>query len=118
MVHALWVDGRVGLWAEEDSATASPARGRHHPFAVGRLDLDGDTAVSAVRRLRLPTRDRRPEVSPGDGAATRLIHTIGGIDVTQAAETLRPGMRVRAVWKDDKPTGTLEDILHFEPISE
>jgi len=50
-----------------------------------------------------------------DGASTRLIHTIGGIDVTQAAETLRPGMKVRAVWKDDKPTGTLEDILHFEP---
>ena len=25
-----------------------------------------------------------------DGAATRLIHTIGGIDVEKAAETLRP----------------------------
>jgi len=50
-----------------------------------------------------------------DGAATRLIHTIGGIDVAKAAETLRPGMKVRAVWKDDKPTGTLEDVLHFEP---
>ncbi|HEY4409800.1 MAG TPA: Zn-ribbon domain-containing OB-fold protein, partial [Acidimicrobiia bacterium] len=51
-----------------------------------------------------------------DGAATRLVHTIGGIDVDKAADTLRPGMKVRAVWKDDKPTGTLEDILHFEPL--
>lgn len=50
-----------------------------------------------------------------DGAATRLIHTIGGIDVAKAADTLQPGMKVRAVWKDDKPTGTLEDVLHFEP---
>ncbi|MGH9282382.1 MAG: Zn-ribbon domain-containing OB-fold protein [Acidimicrobiales bacterium] len=50
-----------------------------------------------------------------DGAATRLIHTVGGIDVEKADTTLRPGMPVRAVWKDDKPTGTLQDILHFEP---
>ena len=50
-----------------------------------------------------------------DGASTRLIHTIGGVDVDKAADLLRPGMKVRAVWKDDKPTGTLEDVVHFEP---
>ncbi|MGI5244010.1 SNF2-related protein [Dactylosporangium sp. CA-139066] len=71
VVHALWVEGRVGLWAEGDPADAA-VRGRRHPFALGRLDLDGDTAVHAERRLRLPTRDRRPEASPGDGAATKL----------------------------------------------
>lgn len=53
-----------------------------------------------------------------DGTVTKLIHCVGGIDVETATTTLTPGMRVRAVWRDDKPTGTLEDILHFEPISE
>ncbi|HEX4108335.1 MAG TPA: OB-fold domain-containing protein [Solirubrobacteraceae bacterium] len=52
-----------------------------------------------------------------DGSNTRLIHAIGGIDPMQAPEKLRCGMRVRAVWNDDAaPTGTLEDIKHFEVI--
>jgi uncharacterized OB-fold protein len=51
-----------------------------------------------------------------DGAATRLIHVVGGIDVEQAHETLRPGMRVRAAWNPDSHTGTLADIDHFEPV--
>jgi uncharacterized protein len=51
-----------------------------------------------------------------DGAATRLIHTVGGIDVDEAIEKIRPGTAVRAVWKDGEPKGTLEDILYFEPI--
>lgn len=54
-----------------------------------------------------------------DGSATRLIHTIGGIDVEEAKERLRIGTKVRAVWKEtDRPTGTLEDIDHFEPVFE
>jgi len=53
-----------------------------------------------------------------DGAATRLIHTIGGIDVDEAVEKIHPGTPVRAVWKDGEPKGTLEDILYFEPIFE
>lgn len=51
-----------------------------------------------------------------DGASTRLIHAIGGIDVEKATETLSPGTPVRAVWKDGEPIGSLEDILYFEPI--
>lgn len=51
-----------------------------------------------------------------DGAATRLIHTIGGVAADEAPERLGPGTRVRAVWKDGEPTGTLEDIEHFEVI--
>jgi uncharacterized OB-fold protein len=51
-----------------------------------------------------------------DGAATRLIHTVGGIEVEDAMERLHPGTAVRAVWKDGEPVGTLEDILYFEPI--
>jgi hypothetical protein len=53
-----------------------------------------------------------------DGAATRLIHTIGGIDVEEAKERLRTGMKVKAVWKDAEPTGSLEDIEYFEPVFE
>ena len=53
-----------------------------------------------------------------DGAATRLIHVIGGIDVEEAKERLRTGMKVKAVWKDAEPTGSLEDIDYFEPIFE
>jgi uncharacterized OB-fold protein len=52
-----------------------------------------------------------------DGSATRLIHSIGGIDVEEARARLRPGTRVRAVWKEaDEIQGTLADIRYFEPI--
>ncbi|QEC46496.1 hypothetical protein FSW04_02145 [Baekduia soli] len=50
-----------------------------------------------------------------DGASTKLIHMLSGVDIDTAPQTLRPGARVRAVWNDDAdPTGTLQDILHFE----
>jgi uncharacterized protein len=51
-----------------------------------------------------------------DGAATRLIHVLGEIDVASAHETLRPGMRVRAVWSETSRTGTLADIDYFAPV--
>ena len=52
-----------------------------------------------------------------DGAATRLIHALGGIDVEVARAKLKPGMRVRAVWRDrSEAQGTLNDIEHFELI--
>ncbi len=54
-----------------------------------------------------------------DGSATRLIHTVGGIDVATAAERLTIGMPVKAVWKDVADCrGTLDDIDHFEPVDE
>jgi uncharacterized OB-fold protein len=53
-----------------------------------------------------------------DGSATRLIHTIGGLSADEAVERLAPGTRVRAVWGDGEPTGSLEDIDHFEVIDE
>jgi uncharacterized OB-fold protein len=53
-----------------------------------------------------------------DGAATRLIHTIGNIDADVAKDRLQPGTRVRAVWRDGEPSGTLEDIDYFEVIDE
>jgi uncharacterized OB-fold protein len=52
-----------------------------------------------------------------DGTATRLIHNVGGFDITRAEELLQIGTRVRAVWKDISPgSGTLDDIAYFEPI--
>ncbi len=54
-----------------------------------------------------------------DGSATRLIHSIDGIDVEQASELLSVGMPVRAVWRPvDERNGTLNDIHYFEPIAE
>lgn len=52
-----------------------------------------------------------------EGSATRMIHTLGGIDMSRATELLDVGMRVRAVWKaPDERNGTLDDIDYFEPI--
>ena len=52
-----------------------------------------------------------------DGAVTRLIHSIKGIDMAQASKLVKPGTRVRAVWSDQR-TGSLSDISHFEPIAD
>lgn len=52
-----------------------------------------------------------------DGAVTRLIHSIKGIDMSRAADLVRPGTRVRAVWSESR-TGSLSDISHFEPMPE
>jgi uncharacterized protein len=51
-----------------------------------------------------------------DGALTRLIHNIAGIDMSRAKELVKPGTRVRAVWRDGEQTGSLADISHFEVI--
>ncbi len=51
-----------------------------------------------------------------DGALTRLIHNIAGIDMSRAKELVKPGTRVRAVWRDSEPTGSMADISHFEVI--
>jgi uncharacterized OB-fold protein len=52
-----------------------------------------------------------------DGTATRLIHSVGGIDIATAEEALEIGTRVKAVWRDQTPgIGSLEDIEYFEPV--
>lgn len=54
-----------------------------------------------------------------DGSATRLIHNIGGFDITKAKEILSIGMKVKAVWRPlDQCKGTLDDIEYFQPIFE
>jgi uncharacterized OB-fold protein len=50
-----------------------------------------------------------------DGASTRLIHNIAGLDMSKAKELVKPGTRVRAVWRETR-TGSLDDISHFEVI--
>lgn len=50
-----------------------------------------------------------------DGALTRLIHNVAGIDMSRAKELVKPGTRVRAVWREER-TGSLDDISHFEVI--
>lgn len=50
-----------------------------------------------------------------DGASTRLIHMVGGVDAESAKTLAAPGARVRAVWSD-RHTGSLADIEYFELI--
>lgn len=52
-----------------------------------------------------------------DGAATKIIHVLDGIDIAAAPRTLKPGMRVKAVWKPERK-GSLSDIDHFELITQ
>lgn len=53
-----------------------------------------------------------------DGTDTLLMHFIGGVDLEnmdEARARVKKGLRVRAVWKDER-SGEITDILHFEPI--
>jgi len=52
-----------------------------------------------------------------DGAATKIIHVLDGVDVATAPQWLKPGMRVKAVWKPERK-GSLSDIDHFELIEQ
>jgi uncharacterized OB-fold protein len=52
-----------------------------------------------------------------DGSATRLIHNVAGFDMTRAKDLVKPGTRVRAVWRETR-TGSLDDISHFEIIGD
>lgn len=52
-----------------------------------------------------------------DGASTRLIHNVAGFDLSRAKELVKPGTRVRAVWREER-TGSLDDISHFEIIDD
>lgn len=51
-----------------------------------------------------------------DGASTRLIHMIEIESLEWAKENVKPGSRVRAIWKDGEREGSLRDIDRFELI--
>jgi uncharacterized OB-fold protein len=53
-----------------------------------------------------------------DGASTRLIHMIDIDDVESAKQRIKPGTRVRAVWREGEREGSLRDIERFEVIDE
>lgn len=50
-----------------------------------------------------------------DGASTKIIHVLDGVDIPSAPKMLKPGMRVKAVWKETR-RGSLDDISHFELV--
>lgn len=86
-----------------------PDTGRLQAFSVIHMEFVGQTRKPPYVYAEIVL----------DGSATRLIHTVGGFDVSTAQEALRVGMPVRAVWKEDHDArGTLDDIDYFEPISE
>jgi hypothetical protein len=47
-----------------------------------------------------------------DGASTKIIHILDGVDIASVPKTIKPGMRVKAVWKAER-RGSLSDISHF-----
>ena len=51
-----------------------------------------------------------------DGASTRLIHMIDIDDVEAAKTQIKPGTRVRAVWREGEREGSLRDIERFVVI--
>lgn len=65
-------------------------------------------------RFSFPNQPAEPPYSVGlihlDGADTYYQHLIGEIE----PEQIRAGMRVEAVWNDQRK-GTLRDILYFRP---
>ena len=52
-----------------------------------------------------------------EGAGVGFLHFVGGIDLTDieaAARRLRPGLSLRAVWREERQ-GRITDIEHFAP---
>ena len=52
-----------------------------------------------------------------DGADCSLLHLIGGFDLSSqdsVAERISHGIRVKAVWKEER-VGSILDIMHFQP---
>jgi len=53
-----------------------------------------------------------------DGADCHFLHLVGGIDLADqkaAGDKIRRGMRVKAVWRDER-CGHMTDILYFKPL--
>jgi len=83
--------------------------GRLHAFSVIHMEFVGQTRKPPYVYAEIVL----------DGASTRLIHNVAGIDMSTAQRDLKIGMPVRAVWKpEDERNGTLDDIDYFEPIGD
>ncbi|WP_432827841.1 DEAD/DEAH box helicase [Dactylosporangium sp. CA-092794] len=99
VVHALWVEGRLGLWAEDPSLPQPARPGRRHPFAVTGLDLDGDAGTPVTRTLVLPSRGGRPEPSPAAALPPATGRT-----------TLRPWTVATVEYRPDDAIGLLRGL--------
>ncbi len=54
-----------------------------------------------------------------DGADSALMHLLGDVDledVEQAAKGIQIGMRLEAVWRDEREGG-IQDIAYFRPVA-
>jgi uncharacterized OB-fold protein len=62
-----------------------------------------------------PNLPKKPPLAYGiiklDGADTNIVHILGGVDL----DKIKPGMRVQAVFKDQRE-GNILDIDYFKPI--
>ena len=90
---------RTGTWAEVASTGVLQA------FSIIHLKFVGQTREPPYVYAEVML----------DGASTKIIHTLDGVDIERAPQHLKPGVRVRAVWKSELK-GSLDDIAHFELI--
>jgi hypothetical protein len=91
--------------------TAVPAS----PFAPDGAHLRDTTVLDAIGTLEAVTVAHHLPGAPAlglirvAGASQPLLHRLG-----DGAESLDPGARVRAVWREQR-SGSIDDILHFAP---
>ncbi len=95
--------------------------GRCFDAPVEYIDVSDEGEVVSFTVVHRPLIDlERPLPAPFtlalvrlDGADTAMVHYLGGT----AAEKIRCGMRVKAVWKEERE-GSILDILYFKPLEE
>jgi superfamily II DNA or RNA helicase len=132
VVHGLWANGRLQLWAEDSSLPAvAPVRGgrpsrapRAHPFAVGPADLADalatlDAPAAGPARKAVPARWHRPA---GDDELTLRLPSIGD-EPLASPELARPASRMppdpagdgrRAAWTRPALAAWRVPVLVFE----
>lgn len=75
----------------------------------------GTLVAYTVNYRSSPSLPKKPPFAYGiiklDGADTNFVHILGGVDL----DKIKPGMRVQAVFKDERE-GNILDIDHFKPI--
>ncbi|MBI2847528.1 MAG: Zn-ribbon domain-containing OB-fold protein [Chloroflexi bacterium] len=79
--------------------------------------LEGFT-ISYQAYVGLPTPPYASGLIKLDGADTALMHFVGGVDLSdpqKAKKAVKIGMRVEAVWKEER-LGHILDIEHFRPV--
>lgn len=91
-------------WADTEGWVALSDRGIVTTFVVVNVPFHG-------QRMPLPYVLARVLL---DGADTSFLHVLGGVEPGD----VRMGMRVEAVWRDERTGFPTEDIDHFRPTGE